>query len=368
MAMAMSMAMLTPTLAMRSSSLSALTPPSPDPLCTLHLKIFIPLQGGICCKGLADLRPRAECLEQFHMVPKKPQGQVHAVVCGPGTQNRGTIAARTEVRGPRSSPWTRVLARAAVTHLATGPIVVPAPQAGPIPGRAVRPRTPPPPPENQVAAQWANPIAWPPLLHPVPLCAARTPLREAQVYGAAIDASPAVSLDPFMSVQFPWLRVRLRAGVRGRRTWDLGARTARRSGAAGRRLRTWDLEPRRPPRRGQTARRSGAAGRGLRTWDLELHRPPGRGHLLGGRLRGRALALGSRLSLGSRTPGATRLSRWLGSRTPGATPNSRWLFRLLLLLLPYLLQELQVQGLRLHGLDETWKLLGVVECSTADLG
>ena len=38
------------------------------------------------------------------MVPKKPQGQVHAVFCGPGTQNQGTK--RTSNRGARSTVFT----------------------------------------------------------------------------------------------------------------------------------------------------------------------------------------------------------------------------------------------------------------------
>ena len=140
------------------------------------------------------------------MLPHKPWSQVHAVCFGPGTQNQGTKCTSKEVNGPWSLPWTRVLAISEVTLEAPAVIIVAALRARPIPGRAARPRAPPPPREDQVAAPFAIPIAWPPHLHQLPLRAASlAPLREAQVHGCALRASPTVSHDPFMLVQLPWV-------------------------------------------------------------------------------------------------------------------------------------------------------------------
>ena len=99
-----------------------------------------------------------------------------------------------------------MLATSAVTHEAPGKIIVEALRARPIFGWAGRPRAPPPPRKDQVAAPWAFPIAWPPHLHQLSLAAASAPMCEAHVYGCALRANPAVSHDPFILVQLPWVR------------------------------------------------------------------------------------------------------------------------------------------------------------------
>ena len=94
MAMAMSMAMLTPTLAMRSPYLSALTPPSPDPLCTLHLP-FIPLTGS----QTSDLGPNAWSNSTWF--PKSPRAKstLLSADLGPRTEEQLQLEQRCEVHG-----------------------------------------------------------------------------------------------------------------------------------------------------------------------------------------------------------------------------------------------------------------------------
>ena len=111
------------------------------------------------------------------------------------------------------SPWARLLASPAIAPEATGKIDV-ATLTCPILGRAIGPIAPHAPLEVPVAAHVADPIVVvrlpPPILLPLPLCATATPLREAQVHRTARFASPAIPLDPLVSVRLPSVLLRTR--------------------------------------------------------------------------------------------------------------------------------------------------------------
>jgi len=81
---------------------------------------FHSFAGRICCKGLADLRPCDHTDLGPRAIPhgsQKNRGQVHAVVCGPGTQNQGTK--RTSKRAPLP-PVVTVALRLQGRHIVPG--------------------------------------------------------------------------------------------------------------------------------------------------------------------------------------------------------------------------------------------------------
>ena len=124
-----------------------------------------------------------------------------------------------------SSPWTGLLAFVTITPTATVPLGI-ATLANPAPGRAIRPNAPPPPREVQVPVHVTYPVVflWLPLpmVFDQPLCATMAPLCEAPVRRKTRRASPAIPLDPFVSVRLP--RAFRVIGIRKPWSSDLGAR------------------------------------------------------------------------------------------------------------------------------------------------
>ena len=98
-----------------------------------------------------------------------------------------------------------MLASAAITKAATVKIQVLALRALPISSGTIRPDTPPAVTEVQVAAYITGPITVSFLLLGFLFKAAHAPPREAQVHRVASRASPTIPMDPFVSVQLPWL-------------------------------------------------------------------------------------------------------------------------------------------------------------------
>ena len=107
---------------------------------------------------------------------------------GPRTPGTNAPLASMDLCRWISSPWTGLLASVTIAPAATVPIDI-ATLTRPIPGRAVRPNTPPPPLKVHTSANKAGPILllWlpVPIRLPPPLHPTLAPLCEAQVHRSA---------------------------------------------------------------------------------------------------------------------------------------------------------------------------------------